>query len=79
MTGLLLTFWKPIAAILAALLGALGLYAKGRADAKAKRDLRDLKTEIETRRRIDEADTVGNDPDAARSWLRERGKPERDL
>ena len=79
MNDLLLDYWKPIAAILAALVGALGLYAKGRADAKAKAETKDLKAEIETRKRIDEADTVGNDPDAARRWLHERGKPGGDL
>ena len=73
MTGLLLTFWKPIAAIMAALLGALGLYAKGRADASAKAETKDLKAEVETRKRIDAADTVDN-PSAAAEWLRERGE-----
>lgn len=67
---LLAALWRP----LAALLGGLGLYAKGRADAKARRDLRDARAEIETRRRADAAEIVGNDPDAAARWLRERGQ-----
>ena len=73
MKALLLTFWKPLAGILAALLGALGLYAKGRADAKAKAETKDLKAKIETRKRIDEADTLDN-PSAAAEWLRKRGE-----
>lgn len=33
-----------------------------------------LKDHIETRNRMDDADTVGDNPDAARRWLSERSK-----
>jgi hypothetical protein len=37
MTGAILTaIWKPIAALLALILGGLGLYVKGRADARQR-------------------------------------------
>lgn len=44
--------WKPILAVL----GALGLYVKGRSDAKAKADLRDLKADAKAHERINDAD-----------------------
>jgi hypothetical protein len=65
---ILLTLWKPIAA----LLGAIGLYAKGRVDAKAKAALRaadeaneahEVRNEVENR--------IARDRDA-RERLRER-------
>lgn len=34
---------------------------------------------IDTRKRMDEADIVGDDPDLARRWLSERGDTKRDL
>ena len=67
---LIMAAWRPLAAIL----GALGIYAKGRADANGKAAMKDAKEYRETRKRVDEAETVGNDPDAARRWLHERGK-----
>ena len=61
--------WKPLLAVL----GALGLYAKGRADAKAKADLRDLKGFKETTERIQDADAaMGDDPAVLRDSLRQR-------
>jgi len=49
--------WRPLLAVL----GAVGLYAKGRADAKAKADLRDLKANNKT---IEEVlrETPSDDP-----------------
>ena len=49
--------WKPLLAVL----GAVGLYAKGRRDAKAKADLRDLKANAKT---IEEVlrETPSDDP-----------------
>ena len=49
--------WRPLLAVL----GAAGLYAKGRADAKAKADLRDLKANSKT---IEEVlrETPSDDP-----------------
>ena len=61
--------WKPLLAVL----GALGLYAKGRADAKAKADLRDLKGFKKTTERIQDADAaMGDDPAVLRDSLRQR-------
>lgn len=60
-TGLLPNAWGYIAAAGAALLGALGIYVKGRRDAKAKADLRDLKANAKT---IEEVlrETPSDDP-----------------
>lgn len=61
--------WKPLLAVL----GALGLYAKGRSDAKAKADLRDLKDFKETTERMQDADAaMGDDPAVLRDSLRQR-------
>lgn len=66
--------WKPILAVL----GALGLYAKGRADAKAKADLRDMKAFKKTTERMQDADAaMGDDPAALREWLRKRDPDQR--
>ena len=54
--------WKPLLAVL----GAAGLYAKGRADAKAKADLRDLKEDMKANERINEADLGIGASDAER-------------
>lgn len=49
--------WKPVLAVL----GLVGIYAKGRRDAKAKADLRDLKANAKT---IEEVlrETPSDDP-----------------
>ena len=61
--------WKPLLAVL----GAAGLYAKGRADAKAKADLRDLKGFKKTTERMQDADAaMGDDPAVLRDSLRQR-------
>lgn len=61
--------WKPLLAVL----GALGLYVKGRADAKAKADLRDLKGFKKTTERMQDADAaMGDDPAVLRDSLRQR-------
>ena len=62
--------WKPLLAVL----GALGLYAKGRSDAKAKADLRDLKANSKT---IEEVlrETPSDDPaDDIRRRLSDRAR-----
>ena len=53
--------WKWLAAAGAALVGLLGIYAKGRSDAKAKADMRDLKANSKT---IEEVlrETPSDDP-----------------
>ena len=47
-SGIVPNLWGYVAAAGAALVGILGIYAKGRADSKAKRDLRDLKANAKT-------------------------------
>ncbi len=66
--------WKPILAVL----GALGLYVKGRSDAKAKADLRDLKAHKKTTERMQDADAaMGDDPAVLRDSLRKRDPDQR--
>ena len=61
--------WKPLMAVL----GAVGLYAKGRRDAKAKADLRDLKGFKKTTERMQDADAaMGDDPAVLRDSMRQR-------
>lgn len=61
--------WRPLLAVL----GAAGLYAKGRADAKAKADLRNLKGFKKTTERMQDADVaMGDDPAVLRDSLRQR-------
>ena len=61
--------WKPLLAVL----GAAGLYAKGRSDAKEKADLRDLKGFKKTTERMQDADAaMGDDPAVLRDSLRQR-------
>lgn len=64
------------AAILTAIAGALAIYAKGRADAKAKRDVQDLTAHKGTVERVLD-ETPSDDPvDDIRRRMRERaGKP----
>lgn len=72
-SGLLPNVWGYIAAAGAALLGILGVYVKGRRDAKAKADLRDLKGFKKTTERIQDADAaMGDDPAVLRDSLRQR-------
>lgn len=73
-TGLLPNVWGYIAAAGAALLGLGGFYLKGRRDAKAKADLRDLKANSKT---IEEVlrETPSDDPaDDIRNRMRERAR-----
>jgi hypothetical protein len=67
--------WKPIAAILA----ALGIYLAGRNDARQRAKSEALKDYAETRKKADAADIIGDDPDLARRWLRERGQRDSNL
>ena len=75
--ALLADLWPYIAGLLGVIAGAAGLYAKGRSDAKAKAETRDMREHIATREKIDEADIVGDDPSAAARWLRERNADQR--
>lgn len=65
--------WKPILAALA----VLGLYAKGRADARTAQKLDDMEEYHGTRQKMDAVDRP-NDADDARRRMRER-KPGSDL
>ena len=66
--------WRPLLAVL----GAAGVYVKGRADAKAKADLRDLNGFKKTTERMQDADAaMGDDPSALREWLRQRDTDQR--
>jgi hypothetical protein len=66
--------WKPVAWAL----GALGLYVKGRSDANAKADLRDLKAHKKTTERMQDAEAaMGDDPAVLRDSLRKRDPKQR--
>ena len=69
--GILGGVWSYVAAGVGVIVSALGLYLKGRTDARRKRHIRDLEAEIEARDRMDAAE-VAEDPVAARKWLEER-------
>ena len=74
LSGLLPNVWGYLAAAGAALLGVLGVYVKGRSDAKAKADLRDLKANSKT---IEEVlrETPSDDPaDDIRRRLSDRAR-----
>lgn len=46
----------------------------GKREGRSEANSDALKENINTRKRMDEADIVGDDPDAARRWLHERSK-----
>ena len=72
-SGLLPNAWGYIAAAGAAILGLAGVYVKGRRDAKAKAELRDLKGFKATTERMQDADAaMGDDPAVLRDSLRQR-------
>jgi hypothetical protein len=63
---LLLTFWRPIAALLA----GFGLYAKGRADATAKAEAKASKAALQTIERINDAKDKAAAGGAGDDWHR---------
>jgi hypothetical protein len=69
---LVAALWKPVLALLA----ALGLYAKGRADARAAADARKAQDFKSTRSRTSHA-PVHTDPAAARQRMRNRDPDKR--
>ena len=76
MTALLVTLWKPVAALLALILGGLGLYAKGRGDARQRAENKALHANEEAQERgrdavAKERRAGGNNADLV-SRLRER-------
>ena len=72
---ILRAIWKPVALLLT----LLGIYAKGRADSTAQAKAADAAAYVDTRRRMDDADILGDDPAAARRWLHERRQSGGDL
>lgn len=74
--ALLGDLWPYLIAALAALAGGAGLYLKGGSNAKAKAETRDLRGNIETRERMDDAE-IYDDPDLARRWLQSRDPDQR--
>lgn len=77
-SGLLPNVWGYIAAAVAALLGLGGIYLKGRSDAKAKADLRDLKGFKKSTERMQDADVaMGDDPAVLRDRMRQRDPNQR--
>jgi hypothetical protein len=73
-SGLVPNLWGYLIAAGTALLGVLGIYIKGRRDAKAKADMRDLKANSKT---IEEVlrETPSDDPaDAIRQRMSDRAR-----
>ena len=60
--------WKPFAVLLA----LLAVWLRGRASARQQTALEAAEAYAKTRKEMDDAPDHGNDPDAARRWLRER-------
>lgn len=63
-----------LAAAGAAVIAMLGIYLQGRRDAAARARTGELEGYKNTREAIDDAEIHGNDPDAARRWLKEYGE-----
>ncbi len=55
------------------------VYYTGRRNERQRNSERALRDYQDTRRRIDDVEMDGNDPDLGRRWLRERGKSGRNL
>ncbi len=55
-------------------LAVLGAFAAGKREARRDAKAQAAQDALETRRRIDNADDVGGDPDRAREWLRKHGE-----
>lgn len=72
--ALLAELWPYIAGLLGIIAGSLGLYAKGRSDAKAKAETATLKDYQAKRQEVDNADVSVGDSDADLEWLRSRSK-----
>lgn len=75
LSGRLKAWAIGVGAVLVAIVGA---YLRGRSDANAEAHERELNEYVETRRRIDE-NTIPNNADGARNWLRDRAKRDGDL
>ena len=69
--------WLGAAA--AVLLGLLGAWVAGKREARQEARSEALRGYVDTRKRMDEADSLGDDPELARRWLSERAKSGGDL
>ncbi len=69
--NILAQFWPYIAGAVGAIAAFLGVYVKGRSDARHKADMKAMRDGIKTRKRMDEVDlpATAHDSDA---WLRKR-------
>ena len=57
------------------LMGLLGVYLRGRHNGKVKATREVMENYAKTRKRMDDAENdIGDDPAAAKRWLRERGQ-----
>ncbi|MEN9763514.1 MAG: hypothetical protein RI906_3340 [Pseudomonadota bacterium] len=63
----------------ALMLAFIVVWAAGRREGHQEARSKALRSYVDTRKRIDEADDLGDDPDIARRWLRERAKSGGDL
>lgn len=68
-----------LGAAVAVLLGLLGAWLAGKREARSEARSEALRGYVDTRKRIDEADDLGDDVELARRWLRERAKSGGDL
>ena len=64
----------PLGAALGAILAAVVAWFAGRRAARQAAQDEAVKDYRETRRRMDDASDLGDDPDVLREWLRERGR-----
>ncbi len=71
--AILAALWKPVALLLA----LLAVWWRGRASAKQQTALEAAEAYAKTRKGMDDAPDLGNDPYAARRWLRERDANQR--
>jgi hypothetical protein len=73
--GWLIPGWlkRAVLALGAVALAILAAFGAGKREARRDAKAKAAKDAIETRRRIDNADDVGGDPDRAREWLRKHG------
>ena len=74
MTALLVRWlWRPVLTALA----LLAVFWRGRARARQQTALGAAEAYAKTRKGMDDAENLGDDPDAARRWLRERDANQR--
>lgn len=74
--GWLIPGWlrRAVLALGAVALAVLAAFGAGKREAKRDAKAKAAKDALDTRRRMDNADDVGGDPDRARDWLRKHGE-----